>query len=372
MSEKASSFAMRGGDYYSENENTAKLVVDAADGLVIDAITSMEDHLLLQQNTHAFAVADYGAADGGASYALMKRIIKTIRTCASPNRSITITYTDLPHNDFSALFNRVINFEEPNVYTFASGTTFHRQIFPDNTIHLGFSATAMHWLSKIPCLIDDHLYYFGGTDEEKNLFRRQACLDWQENLLARARELVVGGKLVLLLVCGANGEEVATTKRRRGDDGFTTFTDKLAQHWKDFFNTGVITKEEYRATTFQQYFPSIEDLKKPFVDLNSSVSKAGLVLDKYSIHVTKCAHLANYRIHGNVRTLAQAHVRSIRSWGESTFLNALDASNRGEGERQAIVNRFFQAYEDDVALALEPLNLAIDYVHCFMTITKKQ
>ena len=92
----------------------------------------------------------------------MRSAVEAIRA-REPGRQITITYTDLPHNDFSALFRltqgllgprtRAPLAEAPGLYIFGSGTSFYRQILPDGALSLGFSATAMHWLSARPCMI---------------------------------------------------------------------------------------------------------------------------------------------------------------------------------------------------------------------------
>ena len=146
--------AMRGAGYYSDNTIGAKAVIDAAGDLVAEALAAMD-----LSGPEPFGVADFGAADGGTTLDLMRRIVATVRA-ANPDKPVTITYTDLPHNDFSVLFRRLHGVldaadasplgREPNLYTFASGTSFYRQVFPDNSLSLGFSATAMHWLSARP------------------------------------------------------------------------------------------------------------------------------------------------------------------------------------------------------------------------------
>ena len=49
-------------------------------------------------------------------------------------------------------------------------------------------------------------------------------------------------------------------------------------------------------------------------------------------------------------------------------MGGLDPS-RPQQERIAIVNRFYESYEADVAAA--PQGHAMDYVHCFMVVGKK-
>ena len=139
--------AMIGGGFYSANALGAKDVIDATKPLVDQAL-----HALVSiPSAKPFAIADFGASDGGTSADLMRHIVGTVRT-ALPDRPITLTYTDLPYNDFSTLFRRLHGMldaddtqplgQEPVLFTFASGTSLHRQIFPDETLSFGFSASS--------------------------------------------------------------------------------------------------------------------------------------------------------------------------------------------------------------------------------------
>src|SRR5262249_48969967 len=198
--------AMRGSGYYSDNATGAKMVIDATLPLVEEALR----RVVSRTSDKPFAIADFGASDGGTSLDLMRNVVQNVRT-ASPSRAITLTYTDLPYNDFSSLFRRLHGIldvaddaplaQEPGLFTFATATSFHRQIFPDETLSFGFSATAMHWLSGKPGFIADHVHAVGATEAERASYRRQALSDWIAILLARARELIPGGRLVLANLC---------------------------------------------------------------------------------------------------------------------------------------------------------------------------
>src|SRR5437870_9124368 len=91
--------AMRGAGYYSANTLGAKMVIDAAADLVLESL----DGLISTDATTPLSFADYGAADGGTSIDMWRKAIAHVRGSA-PARPIMLTYTDLPHNDFSALF----------------------------------------------------------------------------------------------------------------------------------------------------------------------------------------------------------------------------------------------------------------------------
>ncbi|AVO44743.1 SAM-dependent methyltransferase [Phreatobacter cathodiphilus] len=369
MAGKASAqvIAMRGAGYYSSNTVGAKAVIDKAGDLVVEALGSMA----LEAAETTFSVCDYGAADGGTSLDMMRRLVDTVRQRA-PGRAIQITYTDLPHNDFSALFRLTQGLlgdqakppiaDTPNLYILGSGTSFYRQIVPDGTLNLGFSATAMHWLSKRPGLIADHVQAVGATPEEQALFRRQAMADWDTILLARARELAPGGKLVLANFCADE------QGRYLGHTGGVNMFDEFARHWRDLWKAGRITEAEYRGATFQQFYKTPDEFAAPFRDPASAVAKAGLVLDHISTTVTACPYAADFARHGDAAAFARAYVPTLRSWSETVFAGALDA-HRTAHERAAIVDAFYGAYEAEVAA--NPAGHAMDYVHCVTVISKK-
>ncbi|MDP2802193.1 MAG: SAM-dependent methyltransferase [Phreatobacter sp.] len=369
MAGKASAqvIAMRGAGYYSSNTVGAKAVIDKAGDLVVEALGSMA----IKPAKTAFSVCDYGAADGGTSLDMMRRLVETVRQRA-PDRAIQVTYTDLPHNDFSALFRLTQGLlgdqaktplaETPNLYIAGSGTSFYKQIVPDGTLHLGFSATAMHWLSKRPGLIADHVQAVGATAAEQALFRRQAMADWDTILLARARELAPGGRLVLANFCADE------QGRYLGHTGGVNMFDAFARHWRDLWKKGRITEAEYRGATFQQFYKTPDEFAAPFRDKGSAVSRAGLRLDHISTTVTACPYAADFARHGDAAAFASAYVPTLRSWSETVFAGALDAK-RSAHERGSIVDAFYGAYEADVAQ--NPAGHAMDYVHCFMVIGKK-
>ncbi len=358
--------AMRGAGYYSANTIGAKTVIDKLGDLIDQALAKIP-----MAEGRPFSIADYGAADGGTSLDLMRRVTESMRR-REASRDITITYTDLPHNDFSVLFRLTQGLlgekaarplaDMAGLYIFGSGTSFYRQIVPDGSLSFGFSATAMHWTSGRPCMIADHVHAVGAAPGEQEQFRRQSMTDWETILLHRARELSFGGKLVLANFC------IDEEGRYLGNTGGVNMFDAFARHWRDLFTAGRITQAEYRNATFQQFYKDPSEFAAPFEKSDSPVRQAGLRLDHISTSVTPCPYAAEYRRHGDARAFAAAYVPTLRSWSETVFAGALDPA-RPAGTRMAIVDEFYAAYESDVARS--PEGHAMDYVHCFMEITKE-
>jgi hypothetical protein len=356
---------MRGAGYYSEHTVGAKLVIDAAIPLALAALAKMD----FSASSAPIGIADFGAADGGTSIALHQALIAALRT--RTGRAITLTHTDLPHNDFSALFRLLHGLlpgkealglaDLPGFYSFASGTSFHRQVFPDTTLSFGFSATAMHWLSRLPAALPGHVHAVGASGADLAAFQTAAAQDWEAILLARARELVPGGRLVFANFCtDAGGFHLGWTG---GRNMHATFT----QHWRGLHQAGAITEDEVRRAIFPQFYRTVAEFRAPFDDPASPVSRAGLRLEDCFTRITPCPYATAFAAGQPAAEFARAYVPTLRSWSESMFFGALDPA-RPEDERRDIIDRFYAAYEADVAAA--PDGHGMDYVHCFLRIAK--
>ncbi len=92
------------------------------------------------------------------------------------------------------------------------------------------------------------------------------------------------------------------------------------------------------------------------------------MLDKVFTTVTACPYAEAFRRDGDAAIFARAYVPTLRSWSETVFAGALDPARPAQ-ERAAIVDEFYGAYEAEVAA--KPEGHAMDYVHCFMKISKR-
>ena len=81
----------------------------------------------------------------------------------------------------------------PNVFVTACGTNFYSQCLPSQTVNLGFTSTAMHWLHDKPRDVPgvfNHILVEEPETAEK--LKRQAAKDWELLLLQRAKEMAPG------------------------------------------------------------------------------------------------------------------------------------------------------------------------------------
>ena len=365
-SNKTSNFmAMKGAGYYSKATIGAKHVMDNATDMVLQAV----DRMQLEDNGLPFRATDMGAADGGTSIELWRRVLGHVRKSV-PSRPIEMIYTDLPRNDFSQVFQIVHGLtdmdtymnELDNIHVMTSATSFHEQIVPPNTLDLGFSSTASHYVSATPCNIENHVHMVGVAGEERAAYEAQGARDWETMLLRRTEELKPGGQLCLF------NFGIDDQGRYLGNTGGENMFDTFAELWNGLCEDGIITRDEFLKTNFPQCYRTEEQFVAPLQDDNGPVHAAGLRLEHVESRVVRCPFEQDFtENHGDAEQFAREYVPTLRSWSEPTFANGL-SSARPEEERARIIDEFYGRYQNRVAHA--PEGHAMDYVHIYLICSK--
>ncbi|XP_013398519.1 gibberellic acid methyltransferase 2-like [Lingula anatina] len=432
-------YGKEGSGFYSDNHIACFNVVDAATPMALNALEKVP----VKSLNVPFVIADFGTADGGTSMILLKKMIELLRVRHGKDLPVQVVYEDQPVNDFKSLFFRVQGLlshappsymqEFDNVYVLASGTSFYSQCLPPGSLHFGMSFTAMHWLSTRPCRITGALHFTEITDyKEKAVFQAQAAKDWETILLARAKELRSGGRMVVInLAIDKEGQSAGTTKNIKesvfhsftkywkemategeitqvgehdfnkywkqmvtegeitqvGEHDFNKYWKQIVtegeitqvgepnfnKNWKQIVTEGEITQEEFDNTNFNMYYRTVEECSAPFCDPNSAVSKSGLKLLAIETKVVRCPFHEKWIKSGRKadQEAAADHARRcVRS--PRTWSNSTFLSgldsSRSEEEKAAIVDKFFLKYEKAVASA--PEDHGVDFVHAYMDIEK--
>ncbi|ETW98355.1 SAM-dependent methyltransferase [Candidatus Entotheonella palauensis] len=360
------STAMKGGGYYSLSTVGAKDVIDGAGDLVIRAL---EAHLQSGNGKDAFTIADMGCADGGTSLDMIHRVVGQVRK-HDPQRPIRLIYEDQPTNDYNALFQNVRATQPdgnslatmPDVYWYAAPVSFYEQVLPAGTLNLGFSATAMHWLSAKPCEISNHVQAVGAQGRELEAFAEQGRKDWERILSCRASELAPEGRMIIVNFCRDESGQYL------GNTGGINMFDIFRNLWENFVREDVITADEFERMTLPQYYNCVEEFKAPFEAPDGVAHLAGLRLEHIETRVVPCPYAARFHSgEWDAPTFAHFYIPTLRSWTESTFFSGLSESRPAE-DRHAIIERYYNAYE--ALVAHEPEQHSMDYVHAYMVIRK--
>ena len=357
--------SMKNLGYYSDRTAGAKIAIDNVEPL-------MQKVLLELPKSNLLRMADFGSADGGTSQEMWHKLINKIKQL-DENKQIEILYTDLASNDFSTLFrtmqgmqgNPTFAFQNnfSNTFVHGCGTGFHQQLMSNESLSLGFSATAMHYISEKPCQIDNHVHMVGGNQKEIEKFKSQASKDWESILLSRSKELISGGRFICI------NFGIDEKGRFLGNTGGHSMFDKFSFYWKKLEIDGVITSQEYIDATFAQHYRSVEEFKKPFDDPNSLVSKAGLKLKSCNTSLTYCPYKKHYNKNKDSMTssdFAKNLIPTMRSWSETVFRTAL--STRNENQIDLIIDKFYNSYEKEITN--NPDGHSMDYIHIIMDIEK--
>lgn len=360
--EQADNITMSAGGLYSLATLGAKHVIDKATPRVLDAVTSMD----INQENH-WCFSDMGCADGGTSLDLWRAVID--RTRMHSRKDIQIVYADQVFNDFNALV-RILHgqtsfkaylHDYDNVQILQSGSSFYLPIVPAQSLHMGFSATAMHWLRQKPCDLSEHIHMVGAHAQEAAQFAQQGASDWRTILLKRARELKPGGKLVLVNFC------IDEQGQYLGNTGGINMFDNLNDNWQKLLGNGTITELEYKSMTLPQYYNTVDEFAEPLTEKTSEVFQAGLRLVDIQTSVVDCPFAEDFKHHKDPAQFAKDYIPTIRSWNESIFYGALSTS-RSTVERQQIIDSYYAMYETQVSDS--PEDHGMSYVHAYMTIEK--
>jgi len=260
--------AMEGGGFYNRNSDLQAAGIALALPLLEAAartvtIPTGEDTPLL--------FADYGASQGRNSNRPIGLGIDVLRARAGSNRAIEVVHTDLPSNDFASLFvaldgdpasymaNRL------RVYPSAIGRSYFEPILPAGRVHLGWNSWTLHWLSRNPAEVSDHVWaVLSASDEARRAARAQSAQDWRDFLAARSSEMAPGAKLVSLAL-GATPEA----------HGWDWIAGELWGATREMADAGLLTEAEVARFTTPVVGRTVPDLQAPF----ANGSFMGLTLD---------------------------------------------------------------------------------------------
>ena len=294
-------------------------------------------------NATPVVVADLGAAGGRNELEPMTVAIDVLRE-AGVSAPITVVHTDIPTNDFSSLFETIEHdpasyLAQDGVYAFAAGRSFYGRIFPPESLTLAWSAIAVHWLSRVPTPIPDHVYSPFATGQVHEAFRRQAAEDWQVFLTSRAAELRPGGQMVV--VGGANEKD--------GTSGAEALMNALDAALRAEVDTGALTRDEYERMSVPTYNRTLAEFSEPF---DTGGAADGLMLLECELDHTPDPYLAAYRVDHDAQKFALALSGMLRAFTEPSLFGGL---HRAAGARTTIADRVYARVAETAAADPEAL-----------------
>jgi hypothetical protein len=272
----------------------------------------------LSASPEPVVIADYGSSEGHNSLAPVNVAIGILRERIGRERAISVVHTDLPGNDFGALFQTLASdpdsylHGDPAVFPCAVGRSFYEQILPSSSVTLGWSSWAVQWLSRVPALIPDQVQVAYSQDAGvRSAFYQQAAHDWRCFVVHRADELQPGGRLVVLSMALDD----------RGEFGYGPCVVAIYGAVLDLVDEGFITKEEARRMVIPTVGRSRQDFMAPFAEIGSF---AGLTLEEIDIFYGEDRIWTEFQGHGDTGMYAARWAAFSRASVCPTLAASLD------------------------------------------------
>ncbi|EOY01377.1 S-adenosyl-L-methionine-dependent methyltransferases superfamily protein, putative [Theobroma cacao] len=264
-----SSLHVNGGDgaySYTRNSYYQRLAANVVKEKIHGAITMKLDVEKLSCRSNTICVADLGCAVGPNAFHAMQDILEFIKQkyklqCPkSKMLEFLVFFNDQPSNDFNALFT---SFPQERPY-FAAGVpgSFHQRLFPESSIHFVHCSYALHWLSKLPQeLLDKNslawnkgrVHYTNAPDEVVKAYASQFAKDMLDFLDARAKELAIGGMMIMIMPGMPDGMPYSQLAA-------SLMYDFMASSFMDMANEGFISEDQVDSFNLPIYTPSPEEM----------------------------------------------------------------------------------------------------------------
>ncbi len=248
---------MEGNGAYNRHSSVQGSALAPAIAKLVEAAAAVP----LPPPAASLAIADYGCAQGHNSLRPIGAALAALGPRFGEGRAVSVFHTDLPGNDWAALFDTIARDPAsyrkrfPQTFAAAIGGSFFTQLLPADSVTLGWSSWALHWLSAVPVSIPDHLQVGCSRDAGvRAAFAAQAARDWESFLAARAAELRPGGRIVLLF---------------RADGGTATepYLGIFDAAWRavlELEGSGFLSAGERAHMVVPTYHRSLEEIRAPF------------------------------------------------------------------------------------------------------------
>ena len=327
------------------------------------AITVFEqaaDVVPIPRSPRPIVIADYGAATGHNSILPIGAAIARLRARTRPEHSVLVTHTDVPDNDFTALFRTLS--DDPDTYlkkdhaSFASavGRSFYSQILPSNSVNLAWSSWSVQWLGRVPMPIPDHVVASYCRDADVTAaYARQAAHDWHEFVAFRGRELCPGGRLVVM----------TTATREDGEFGYRPLLDAVMETLVELSAMDLVSEEELHRMAIPIVGRRARDFLSPFAPSGTfeKVSIADL-----EVFDAEDRFWSQYQIDKDARLLGRQWAAFLRVSIFPTLAAALDGRDHDHRAR------FVDELSSGVAARIAAAPAQVQIPMALVVVEKKQ
>ncbi|XP_059649240.1 loganic acid O-methyltransferase-like [Cornus florida] len=236
--------------------------------MINEAIAKKLDMKSLISYSSTLRIADLGCSVGANTFIAMQNVLQAIEKkylsqgLASKVPEFQVFFNDHATNDFNTLFTSL---PQDRQY-FAAGVpgSFYGRLFPESSLHFVYSSTALQWLSQLPdALLDKksqawnngRIYYTSASEEVANAYAAQFRKDMKMFLNARAKEIVAGGMMVVLMP--GCPDDIHYSQRSAG-----LMFDFLGSTLMDMVNEGLVSEAQVDSFNLPVYCPSPKEIAR--------------------------------------------------------------------------------------------------------------
>ncbi|XP_059649765.1 loganic acid O-methyltransferase-like [Cornus florida] len=336
-----------GGTYsYSSNSIYQKEAANFVKELIDEEIaTKLDMKCFTTSTSNTLRVADLGCSTGPNTFIAMQNILQAMKnkyhsqgSLPSEMPEFQVFFNDHASNDFNTVFTSL----PPDSQYFAAGVpgSFYGRLFPESSLHFVYSSYAMNWLSKVPEeLLDQNspawnkekFHYTTAKEEVANVYAAQFAKDMEIFLGARAKEMVVGAMMVVIIM--GFPDDIHHSKLFLGQS-----YDFLSSCLMDLVNMGLVSEAEADSFNIPVYGPSPKEMAS-VVEKNGCFSTERMQLNDYTYKYDAQTFLKHQRAtlesiltkHFGSEIVDQLYQRaSQRSAEFSSVLHSSDAAMKNQ------------------------------------------
>ncbi|MQL89219.1 hypothetical protein Taro_021782 [Colocasia esculenta] len=269
-------FHMNGGlgdTSYAKNSSLQRGNREMVRHVILEAMVDVYTSL----SPPCLKIADLGCASGPNAFSLAEDIVGAVKeVCQKMTRPVPeflVLLNDLPSNDFNSIFVGLPDFidrivggrlvDGSSFFLMGVPGSFYGRLFPSNSLHFIHSAHSLHWLSQVPSSLFDEdgksinkgKLYLSATSPPlvQKAYLMQFQNDFSLFLKSRSKELVAGGKMVLITM--------GRRSRDHSDSSATLLWDLLAEAFATMVSKGEIEEEKFDLYNAHFYAPCVEEIE---------------------------------------------------------------------------------------------------------------
>jgi len=271
----------------------------------------------------------------------MRAAITTLRGRIGADTPVAVFHTDLPSNDFAALFTTLeadpqsYLRETANVFAYATGRSFYERLFAAEHVAIGWSSITVHWLSSAPAALREHIFSPLGDARERAAYAARAAEDWQLFLAHRLAELEQDGQLV---VVGSGADEHG----RSGAEGLMELANDVL---RAMVAESALSREQYEQMVVPTYYRTVSEFTEP---LGKPTAAGSFELQECSQTDLADPLWASFQQDGGVAAYANGVADFLRAFSEPSLFGAI-APGRSSRSAAELADEFYGRVRDAVA-----------------------